>query len=95
MKILGIIILTAIFVIALALGSQNQELVNFNYLFAQGDFQLSTLLGGAFGSGFVLGGILCGLLYLKARYDRRRLSKKVLKQQKEIDTLRTEPAVKG
>ncbi|MCP4954690.1 LapA family protein [Photobacterium aquimaris] len=91
MKILGIIVLVAAFLITLALGAQNQIMVNFDYLIAQGEFQLSTLLGTAFGAGFVIGWIICGTLYLKARFAKNRLMKKVTKQQQELDQLRAKP----
>ncbi|EAS64200.1 MULTISPECIES: LapA family protein [Photobacterium] len=91
MKILGIIVLVAAFLITLALGAQNQILVNFDYLVAQGEFQLSTLLGIAFGSGFIIGWLICGTLYLKARFAKNRLAKKVTKQQQELDSLRAQP----
>ncbi len=45
MKIIKIVAVLALFLIALALGSQNQSVVVFNYLLAQGEFHLSTLLG--------------------------------------------------
>jgi len=54
MKIFTAIVLVACFLITLALGAQNQVLVNFDYLIAQGEFQLSTLLGIAFGAGFAI-----------------------------------------
>ncbi|KLV09029.1 membrane protein [Photobacterium aquae] len=91
MKILTVLVLVACFLITLALGAQNQQLVNFDFLIAQGDFQLSTLLGIAFGGGFALGWLICGTLYLKTRFTRNRLMKKVEKQQKELDQLRAEP----
>ncbi|WP_299018253.1 LapA family protein [uncultured Photobacterium sp.] len=91
MKILSILILVVCFLVTLALGAQNQQLVNFDFLIAQGEFQLSTLLGIAFGSGFAIGWLICGTLYLKARYSKNRLSKKVQKQKKELDQLRAEP----
>lgn len=91
MKIISILILVLCFLVTLALGAQNQELVNFDFLIAQGEFQLSTLLGIAFGSGFAIGWLICGMFYLKARFSRNRLSKKVEKQQKELDQLRAEP----
>ncbi|AJR09332.1 DUF1049 domain-containing protein [Photobacterium gaetbulicola] len=91
MKILTVLLLAACFLVTLALGAQNQQLVNFDYLIAQGELQLSTLLGIAFGSGFVIGWLICGLLYLKARFTKNRLSKKVQKQQQELDQLRAEP----
>jgi len=91
MKILSILVLVVCFLITLALGAQNQQLVNFDFLVAQGEFQLSTLLGIAFGSGFAIGWLICGLLYLKTRFSKNRLSKKVEKQQKELNQLRAEP----
>lgn len=91
MKILGIIVLVAAFLITLALGAQNQILVNFDYLVAQGEFQLSTLLGITFGSGFIIGWLICGTLYLKARFAKNHLAKKVTKQQQELDSLRAQP----
>ncbi|PSU33300.1 LapA family protein [Photobacterium lutimaris] len=91
MKILTVLLLAACFLVTLALGAQNQQLVNFDFLLAQGEFQLSTLLGIAFGSGFVIGWLICGLLYLKTRFTKNRLSKKVQKQQQELDQLRAEP----
>ncbi|UTV28675.1 LapA family protein [Photobacterium atrarenae] len=91
MKIISILVLVVCFLITLALGAQNQQLVNFDYLIAQGEFQMSTLLGIAFGAGFAIGWLICGMLYLKARFSRNRLSKKVAKQQKELEQLRAEP----
>ncbi len=91
MKILTVLLLAACFLVTLALGAQNQQLVNFDFLIAQGELQLSTLLGIAFGSGCVIGWLICGLLYLKARFTKNRLSKKVQKQQQELDQLRAEP----
>ncbi|MCW8327342.1 lipopolysaccharide assembly protein LapA domain-containing protein [Photobacterium sp. SDRW27] len=91
MKILSILVLVVCFLVTLALGAQNQQLVNFDFLVAQGEFQLSTLLGIAFGSGFAIGWLICGMLYLKARFSKNRLSKKVEKQQKELNQLRAEP----
>lgn len=91
MKIISILVLVVCFLITLALGAQNQQLVNFDYLIAQGEFQMSTLLGIAFGAGFAIGWLICGMLYLKVRFSRNRLSKKVAKQQKELEQLRAEP----
>ncbi len=52
MKIIKIVLILALFLIALALGAQNQAVVTFNYLIAQGEFHLSTLLGTVFVSWF-------------------------------------------
>ncbi|WP_047043776.1 LapA family protein [Vibrio mexicanus] len=79
MKIIKIVVVLALFLIALALGSQNQAVVTFNYLLAQGDFHLSTLLGVVFVSGFVLAWVIFGSLYLKSQHQVRKLNKKLKK----------------
>ncbi|GLT19770.1 putative lipopolysaccharide assembly protein A [Vibrio zhanjiangensis] len=79
MKIIKIVIVLALFLIALALGSQNQEVVNFNYLLAQGEFHLSTLLGVIFVSGFVLAWLIFGGLHLRSQLQIRKLKKQVKK----------------
>ena len=91
MKIIGIVILVLCFLITLALGAQNQEVVNFNYLVAQGEFRLSLLLGVVCGTGFALGWLICGMLYLRARMSTAVLRKQVNKQRQELDKLRTDP----
>lgn len=91
MKIIGFIILTLCFLIALALGTQNQDIVNFNYLIAQGDIRLSSLIGIFFGAGFILGWLFCGALYFKVRMSNIMLKKQVNRQREELDNLRIEP----
>ncbi|MGF1774559.1 LapA family protein [Vibrio maritimus] len=80
MKILKIIVLIALFLVTLALGSQNQEVVTFNYLLAQGDFHLSTLLGSVFVVGFVVAWLIFGSLHLKSQMTVRKLKKQLAKQ---------------
>ncbi|AZL86199.1 DUF1049 domain-containing protein [Aliivibrio salmonicida] len=82
--------LIALFLISLALGAQNQVVVHFNYLLAQDDFQLSTLLGIFFATGFGLGWLICGSMYLKASVTQRRLRKRLEKQNAELNKLRLE-----
>ncbi|MCK6261993.1 lipopolysaccharide assembly protein LapA domain-containing protein [Vibrio sp. ZSDE26] len=79
MKIIKIIVVLALFLIALALGSQNQAVVTFNYLLAQGDFHLSTLLGVVFVSGFSLAWLIFGSLHFKSQLQVRKLNKKLNK----------------
>ncbi|CAQ79907.1 MULTISPECIES: LapA family protein [Aliivibrio] len=90
MKIIVTIALIALFLISLALGAQNQVVVHFNYLLAQDDFQLSTLLGIFFATGFGLGWLICGSMYLKASVTQRRLRKRLEKQNAELNKLRLE-----
>ncbi|KQB05419.1 DUF1049 domain-containing protein [Vibrio metoecus] len=77
MKIIKIVAVLALFLIALALGSQNQSVVVFNYLLAQGEFHLSTLLGGVFIIGFVCAGAIFGAMHLKSQLRIRKLSKQL------------------
>lgn len=79
MKILKAIIVIVLFVIALALGAQNQEVVSFNYLIAQGEFQLSILLGMVFLAAFILAWLIFGSVMLKNRVVIRRLNKQIKK----------------
>ena len=56
MKYLLIFLLVlAIFVISVTLGAQNDQQVTFNYLLAQGEFRISTLLAVLFAAGFAIG----------------------------------------
>jgi putative membrane protein len=89
-KIIVTIALIALFLISLALGAQNQVVVHFNYLLAQDNFQLSTLLGMFFATGFGLGWLICGSMYLKASVTQRRLRKRLEKQNAELSKLRLE-----
>ncbi|MFB9216794.1 LapA family protein [Vibrio sinaloensis] len=79
MKIIKIVIVLALFLVALALGSQNQAVVSFNYLLAQGEFHLSTLLGVVFVTGFVLSWLIFGGLHLKSQLQVRKLKKQIKK----------------
>lgn len=79
MKIIKIVLVLALFLIALALGSQNQAIVTFNYLLAQGEFHLSTLLGGVFIAGFLLAWLIFGSLHLKSQLQVRKLRKQLTK----------------
>ncbi|MEG3694813.1 lipopolysaccharide assembly protein LapA domain-containing protein [Vibrio coralliirubri] len=84
MKIIKIVAVIALFLIALALGSQNQTTVNFNYLLAQGDFHLSSLLGIVFVSGFALAWLVFGNMHMRSQLKIHRLKKQLNKQSKQV-----------
>ena len=84
MKIIKIVAVIALFLIALALGSQNQTTVNFNYLLAQGDFPLSSLLGVVFVSGFGLAWLVFGNMHMRSQLKIHRLKKQLNKQSKQV-----------
>ncbi|MGL4601591.1 MAG: LapA family protein [Plesiomonas sp.] len=83
--LLGFLIALAVFIIGVTLGAQNETLVTFNYLLAQGEFRLSSLLAMLFGTGFVLGWIICGLFYLRVRFSLSRAHRQIKRQQQQLD----------
>ncbi|WKY57186.1 lipopolysaccharide assembly protein LapA domain-containing protein [Vibrio sp. SNU_ST1] len=84
MKIIKIVAVIALFLMALALGSQNQTIVNFNYLLAQGNFHLSSLLGVVFVSGFALAWLVFGNMHMRSQLKIHRLKKQLNKQSKQV-----------
>ncbi|OYD25219.1 LapA family protein [Oceanimonas baumannii] len=92
MKIIfGLIILAILFAVGLTLGSQNDQLVHVNYLLAQGDYRLSSLLAVVFTGGFLLGWLVFGLVMLRLKMSNKGLNKKVARQQRELEELRALP----
>lgn len=66
-----------IFVISVTFGAHNDQVVTFNYLIAEGDYQVSTLLAVLFSAGFILGWIICGIFYLRTRIALGRSKRKI------------------
>lgn len=50
------LVVLVIFIISVTLGAHNDQIVTFNYLLAQGEFRISTLLACLFGAGFCWAG---------------------------------------
>lgn len=97
MKIIKTILVIALFLVALALGAQNQETVTFNYLIAQNDLPLSLLLGFVFITAFAIAWLIFGSLYLKSTLTIRRLRKQLNKTKAEVSSHSSEklPEIKG
>ncbi|PSJ47602.1 DUF1049 domain-containing protein [Zobellella endophytica] len=89
--ILGLVILAILFGVGLTLGSQNDQLIHVNYLLAQGDFRLSSLLAVVFVAGFLLGWLVFGLVMLRLKMNNSGLRKKVERQHRELEELRALP----
>ncbi|MBG6248294.1 MULTISPECIES: LapA family protein [Symbiopectobacterium] len=95
MKYLLIFLLVlAIFIISITLGAHNEQVVTFNYLLAQGEYRVSTLLATLFAVGFVLGWVICGLFYLRLRITLGRAQRKIkrLEQQRSVTGSETPPS---
>ena len=89
MKYLLIFLLVlAIFVISVTLGAQNDQLVTFNYLLAQGEFRISTLLAVLFAAGFAIG-------WLRVRVSLARADRKIKRLEQQIAPATVAPADAG
>lgn len=78
MKYLLIFLLVlAILIISVTLGAQNDQQVTFNYLLAQGEYRISTLLAVLFAAGFAIGWLICGLFWLRGRVSLARAERKI------------------
>lgn len=84
-----LIITVVLFAITLVIGLKNQQPVNINYLVAQSEMALSTLLAILFMVGFICSTFFAFLFYLKLKMKNRRLHKLNKKQRKELNKLRT------
>ncbi|AVY98818.1 DUF1049 domain-containing protein [Lelliottia sp. WB101] len=96
MKYLLIFLLVlAIFVISVTLGAQNDQLVTFNYLLAQGDYRVSSLLAVLFAAGFIIGWLVCGLFWLKVRVSLARAERKIKRLENQIAPVSDVPVNTG
>lgn len=93
MKYLFIFLLVlAIFVVSVTLGAQNDQQVTFNFLLAQGDYRVSTLLATLFAAGFIIGWLICGLFWLRVRLQLARAERKIRRLEQQV-TSAAEPPV--
>ena len=87
--ILGFIIILAIVLVAITVGANNDQIITFNYIVAQSQFQLSTLVGILFGLGLILGWFITGFFYLKLKIKNMALSRQIKRQTLQINELTT------
>lgn len=88
-RFLTLVFIILLFVIAIALGLKNQQVVNINYLLAQSEIRLSTLLAINFLLGFIVSGCFATLFYLRLGLKNRHLRKSNKKLRKQLTQLRT------
>jgi putative membrane protein len=84
--ILILLLVLAIFIVSVTLGAQNGTQVHFNYLIAQDDFSISTLLAVLFGAGFIIGWLICGLFWLRVRVSLMRAERKIKRLEQQLIT---------
>nr|WP_245176735.1 LapA family protein [Cronobacter sakazakii] len=86
------LVVLAIFVVSVTLGAQNDQQVTFNFLLAQGDYRISTLLATLFGAGFIIGWIICGLFWLRVRLQLARAKRKIKRLEQQLAPAEPVPA---
>ncbi|HDL5703804.1 TPA: DUF1049 domain-containing protein, partial [Mannheimia haemolytica] len=64
----------------------------FNYIFAQSELRLSTLVAILFGLGLILGWLVTGIFYLKIKFQNVALNRRVKRQAQQITELTTPKA---
>ncbi len=87
--ILGFVIVLAIILVAVTVGANNDQVITFNYIIAQSDFKLSTLVAILFGLGLILGWLITGLFYLKLKLKNMGLTRQIKRQTQQINELTT------
>lgn len=78
-------VILAMFILSIAIGANNDQTVLFNYLVAQSEMRLSTLLAYLFGAGFVISWLISGVLYFRMRMRFNSAQRKLKKLQQQYD----------
>lgn len=87
--IFGFVILLALVLVGVTIGANNDQVITFNYLIAQSEIQLSTLVAILFGMGLLLGWLITGIFYLKLKLKNLSLSRQIKRQTLQINELTT------
>ncbi len=90
-SVITLIITIVLFLVAIVIGLKNQQIVNLNYIVAQSEIRLATLLAIIFAIGFVASAVIATLFYVKLKIKNRQLLKMTKRQDKELEQLRALP----
>ncbi|WP_249962577.1 LapA family protein [Histophilus somni] len=85
--IIGFVLLIAVVLVAVTIGANNDQIITFNYVVAQNEIRLSTLVAILFGLGLLLGWLITAFFYLKLKIKNLFLSRQVKHQLALIDEL--------
>ena len=85
--ILGFMIAVAVILVGITIGANNDQLITFNYVIAQSEWRLSTLVAILFGFGLILGWLITGIFYLKIKLQNIALNRRVKRQSQQITEL--------
>lgn len=84
---LTLVVIALLFFVAIVLGLNNQQIINVNYLLAQSDIRLSTLLAINFMLGFIVSSCFGTLFYLRLTMKNRYLRKQNKQQRNKLNLL--------
>ena len=87
--ILGFVIVIAIVLVAITVGANNDQIITFNYIVAESQLQLSTLVAILFGFGLILCWLISGFFYLKLKFKNMVLARQVKRQTLQLHELTT------
>lgn len=85
--IFSFIILLAVILVAITVGANNDQVIIFNYIFAQSEIQLSTLVALLFGFGLVLGWFITGFFYLRLKLRNMALARQIKRLSSQVNEL--------
>ncbi|MBS6009622.1 MAG: LapA family protein [Haemophilus parahaemolyticus] len=85
--ILGFVIVLTVILVSITIGANNDQLITFNYVIAQSELRLSTLVAILFGFGLILGWLITGIFYLKVKLQNMALNRRVKRQSQQITEL--------
>lgn len=87
--IFAFVVIIAIILVAITVGANNDQVITFNYIIAQSELQLSSLVAILFGFGLILGWLITGFFYLKLKLKNITLTRQVKRQTQQINELTT------
>ncbi|HDR0999942.1 TPA: LapA family protein [Pasteurella multocida] len=87
--ILGLVLVLAIVLVAITIGANNDQIISFNYIVAQSEFRLSTLVAILFGLGLILGWLISAIFYIKLKLKNMSLTRQLKRQTLQINELTT------
>lgn len=85
--LLAIVIALAVVLVAVTVGANNDQVISFNYIIAENEFKLSTLVAILFGLGFILGWLITGIFYLRLKLKNMALARQIKRQTQQINEL--------
>ncbi|WP_439256841.1 LapA family protein [Lonepinella sp. BR2271] len=85
--LLGLVVVIAVILVAITVGANNDQVITFNYIVAESEFKLSTLVAILFGLGLILGWLITGIFYLRIKIKNMALSRQIKRQTQQINEL--------